>query len=100
MSFAIKPRMRVKVQCFCDKCEGELVDLRMKMKHKEFMSRKIKYQDAGLSGLPDKMDDDEMYDDEMYDNGQKTGPSELPDEMGMYNDNRQEASPSRLPGLS
>ena len=43
MSFAIKPRMRAKVQCFCDKYEGELVDPRMKMKHEEPMSRKIKY---------------------------------------------------------
>src|ERR1700722_18627179 len=100
MSFAIKPRMRVKVQCFCDKCEGELVDLRMKTKHKELMSRKIKYQDAGLSGLPDKMDDNKIYDDKMYDNGQKTGPSGLPDEIGMYDNNGQEAGPSRLPGLS
>ena len=42
MSFAIKPRTRAKVQCFCDKCKGELVDPRMKMKHEELMLRKIK----------------------------------------------------------
>ena len=95
MSFAIKPRTRAKVQCFCDKCEGELVDPRTKTKHEELMSRKIKYQDAGLSGLPDKMDDDEMYD-----NRQKTGLSGLPDEMDIYDDNEQEASPFRLPELS
>jgi hypothetical protein len=42
-------------------CEDELVDPRTKTKHKELMSRKIKYQEARLSGLPDKMDDDVIY---------------------------------------
>ena len=41
-----------------------------------------------------------MDDDKMYDNGQKTGPSGLPDEMGMYDDNGQETGSSRLSGLS
>lgn len=84
-------RTRIKVQWFCDKCEGnKLVDPRTKIKHEEFMSRKIKYQKARLSVLPD--------DDEMYDNGQETGPS---DEMGNIEiyDNGQEAGPSGLPGL-
>ncbi|CAB4442066.1 unnamed protein product [Rhizophagus irregularis] len=84
-------RTRIKVQCFCDKCEGnKLVDPRTKIKHEEFMSRKIKYQKARLSVLPD--------DDEMYDNGQETGPS---DEMGNIEiyDTGQEAGPSGLPGL-
>ena len=61
MSFARKLRMKTKVQYFCDKCEDELVDSRMKTKHKKLISRKIKYQEAGLFGLLDRMDDDVMY---------------------------------------
>ncbi|PKC17360.1 hypothetical protein RhiirA5_405934 [Rhizophagus irregularis] len=84
-------RMRIKVQCFCDKCEGnKLVDPRTKIKHEEFMSRKIKYQKARLFVLPD--------DDEMYDNGQETGPSDEMSNIEIY-DNGQEAGPFGLLGL-
>jgi hypothetical protein len=98
MSFIIKPRTRTKVQCFCDKCEGELVDPRTKTKHEELMTRKI--NNGRLSGLPDEMVPDEMGDIEMYDNGQEAGPSELPglpDEMREVDNNRMDDDAMELP---
>lgn len=98
MSFIIKPRTRTKVQCFCDKCKGELVDPRTKTKHEEFMTRKI--NNGRLSGLPDEMVPDEMGDIEMYDNGQEAGPSELPglpDEMREVDNNRMDDDAMELP---
>src|SRR6266536_479843 len=66
MSLARSKRTRTKVQCFCIKCNGMLVDPRTKKSH---MSRRIiNYQEAGPSWLPDEMDDIEMDDNEMDDN--------------------------------
>ena len=58
MSFAKKTKTRTKVHCFCNKCNGALVDPRTRSKH-----RSINYKEAGPSGiLPD---DDEMGDNEI-----------------------------------
>src|SRR6266480_1685001 len=58
MSLARSKRTRTKVQCFCIKCNGTLVDLRTKKSH---MSRRIiNYQEAGPSWLPNEMDENEM----------------------------------------
>src|SRR6266487_2736784 len=57
MSFAKSTRTRMKVQCFCNKCNGALVNPRTKKRH---MSKRINYQEARPSGLPDEMDDIEM----------------------------------------
>src|SRR6266487_2112079 len=66
MSLAGSKRTRTKVQCFCIKCNGTLVDPRTKKSH---MSRRIiNYQEVGPSWLPDEMDDIEMDDNEMDDN--------------------------------
>src|SRR5215204_3275170 len=70
MSLAGSKRTRTKVQCFCIKCNGTLVDPRTKKSH---MSRRIiDYQEAGPSWLPDEIDDIEMddngTDDKMDDN--------------------------------
>src|SRR5881398_3281977 len=66
MSLAGSKRTRTKVQCFCIKCNGTLVDPRTKKSH---MSRRIiNYQEAGLSWLPDEMDDIEMDDNGTDDN--------------------------------
>src|SRR2546423_7662211 len=75
MSLAGSKRTRTKVQCFCIKCNGTLVDLRTKKSH---MSRRIiNYQEAGPSWLPDEMDDIEMddnrTDDEMDDDNEMNG---------------------------
>src|SRR5256714_6289573 len=75
MSLAGSKRTRTKVQCFCIKCNGTLVDLRTKKSH---MSRRIiNYQEAGPSWLPDEMDDIEMddnrTDDEMDDDNEMDG---------------------------
>ena len=65
MSLNRSTRTRTKVQCFCNKCNGALVDPRMKKRH---MSKRINYQKARPFGLPDEMDDIEMDDDETDDN--------------------------------
>src|SRR5215213_4928062 len=72
MSLAGSKRTRTKVQCFCIKCNGMLVDPRTKKSH---MSRRIiNYQEVGPFWLPDEMDDDnemngnKMDDNEMDDN--------------------------------
>ena len=75
MSLAGSKRTRTKVQCFCIKCNGTLVDPRTKKSH---MSRRIiNYQEAGPSWLPDEMDDIEMddngTDDEMDDDNEMDG---------------------------
>src|SRR5215207_9349511 len=63
MSLAGSKRTRTKVQCFCIKCNGTLVDPRTKKSH---MSRRIiNYQEVRPSWLPDEMDDIEMDDNEM-----------------------------------
>src|SRR6266487_715060 len=62
MSLNRSTRMRTKVQCFCNKCNSALVDLRTKKRH---MSKRINYQEAEPSGLPDEMDDNEMDDNAM-----------------------------------
>src|SRR5437762_14227009 len=72
MSLAGSKRTRTKVQCFCIKCNGTLVDPRTK---KSNMSRRIiNYQEVGPSWLPDEMDDIEMddngTDDEMDDDNE------------------------------
>jgi len=65
MSFVKKTRTRTKVHCFCNKCNGALVDPRTKSKH---TLRNINYKEAGLFELPD---DDEMGDNEMEINFQE-----------------------------
>src|SRR5436189_4967883 len=75
MSLAGSKRTRTKVQCFCIKCNGTLVDPRTKKSH---MSRRIiNYQEVGPSWLPDEMDDIEMddngTDDEMDDDNEMDG---------------------------
>ena len=50
MSFANKTRTRTKVHCFCNKCNGALVDPRTKAKH---ALKNINCKEAGLSGPPD-----------------------------------------------
>ncbi len=65
MSHARSTRTRTKVQCFCTKCNGALVDPRTKKGH---MSKRINYQEAEPSELPDEMDDVEMDDNETGDN--------------------------------
>jgi hypothetical protein len=62
MSFARSTRTRTKVQCFCDKCNGALVDPRTKKRH---MSKRINYQEPGPS---DEIDDIEMDHNEIDDN--------------------------------
>ncbi|RGB39835.1 hypothetical protein C1646_754081 [Rhizophagus diaphanus] len=64
MSFAKKSRTRTKVYCFCNKCNGALVDLRTKSKH-----RSINYKEAGPSRL--LPDNDEMGDNEIEINYQE-----------------------------
>src|SRR5436305_14277620 len=60
MSLAGSKRTRTKVQCFCIKCNGTLVDPRTKKSH---MSRRIiNYQEVRPSWLPDEMDNIEMND--------------------------------------
>jgi len=82
MSHARSTRTRTKVQCFCTKCNGALVDPRTKKGH---MSKRINYQEAEPSELPDEMDDVEMDDiveaddNEMGINYQEAGPSGLID---------------------
>src|SRR3989442_11789705 len=75
MSLAGSKRTRTKVQCFCIKCNGTLVDPRMKKSH--MLRRIINYQEAGPSWLPDKMDDIEMddngTDDKMDDDNEMDG---------------------------
>src|SRR5436305_14865665 len=75
MSLAESKRTRTKVQCFCIKCNGTLIDPRMKKSH---MLRRIsKYQEVRPSWLPDEMDDIEMddnrTDDEMDDDNEMNG---------------------------
>src|SRR5207248_3008107 len=75
MSLAGSKRTRTKVQCFCIKCNGTLVDPRTKKSH---MSRRIiNSQEAGPSWLPDEIDDIEMddnrTDDEMDDDNEMNG---------------------------
>ena len=75
MSLAGSKRTRTKVQCFCIKCNGTLVDPRTKKSH---MSRRIiNYQETGPSWLPDEMNDIEMddngTDDEMDDDNEMDG---------------------------
>src|SRR3989442_8026458 len=70
MSLAGGKRTRTKVQCFCIKCNGTLVDPRTKKSH---MSRRIiNYQEAEPSWLPDEMDDNGT-DDEMDDDNEMDG---------------------------
>jgi len=85
MSLAGSKRTRTKVQCFCIKCNGTLVDPRTKKSH---MSRRIiNYQEVRPSWLPDEMDDIEMddngTDDEMDDdnemNSNKMNDNEMDD---------------------
>jgi hypothetical protein len=83
MSFAKKTRTRTKVHCFCNKCNGALVDPRTRSKH---TLRSINSNEAGPSGL--LPDDDEMGDNEMEINYQEA------DEM---DDNAMEYEP--LPEL-
>src|SRR5436190_22374649 len=75
MSLTGSKRMRTKVQCFCIKYNGTLVDPRMKKCH---MSRRIiNYQEARPSWLPDEMDnikmDDNKMNDEMDNNNEMNG---------------------------
>ncbi|CAB5193401.1 unnamed protein product [Rhizophagus irregularis] len=64
MSFAKKTRMRTKVHCFCNKCNGALVDPRTRSKH-----RSINYKEDGPSGL--LPDNDEIGDNEIEINYQE-----------------------------
>ena len=64
MSFANKIRTRTKVHCFCNKCNGALVDPKTRSKH-----RSINYKEAGPSRL--LPDDDEMGDNEIEINYQE-----------------------------
>ena len=79
MSLNRSTRTRTKVQCFCNKCNSALVDLRTKKRH---MSKRINYQEARPFRLPDEMDDIEMDDNEIKINYQEVGLFRLPDEMG------------------
>ena len=78
MSLARSTRTRTKVQCFCNKCNGALVDPRTKKVH---MSKRINYQEAEPSELPDEMDNIETDYNEMGINYQEARPSGLPNEM-------------------
>ncbi|RGB30966.1 hypothetical protein C1646_764673 [Rhizophagus diaphanus] len=64
MSFAKKSRTRTKVHCFCNKCNGVLVDPRTRSKH-----RSINYKEAGPFRL--LLDDDEMGDNKIKINYQE-----------------------------
>src|SRR5437667_5647310 len=75
MSLVGSKRTRTKVQCFCIKCNGTLVNSRTKKSH---MSRRIiNYQETGPSWLTDEMDDIKMddngTDDEMDDDNEIDG---------------------------
>jgi hypothetical protein len=79
MSFTNKSRTRTKVHCFCDKCNGALVDPRTKSKH---MLRNVNYNEAGPSGPPEMGDNETEINyqevDEMDDNAMEYEPlSEL-----------------------
>ena len=53
MSFQTK-RVRIKVYCYCNKCNGSLVDPRTKKRH---ISKRINYEEPRPS---DEIDDIEM----------------------------------------
>src|ERR1044071_9466839 len=61
MSFQTK-RIRTKVYCYCKKCNGSLVDPRMKKRH---ISKRINYEEPRPS---DEINDIEMDFNEIVDN--------------------------------